>query len=201
MTKHIVDTLLEERAPKLTHSPIWPILRPIVKILVRYENAKALTDTLSKLNGQETIAHMARLLNLQYCESGFENLPKSGPVIVVANHPSGIADGIALIDVLHKYRPDLKFFGNADAIKICAGLRENLVPIEWTYANRRLSKTRKTLEEAASVLNNGMILGTFPAGRVSRMIDGRIQDPKWSHSFITLARKFNVPNLPISLKS
>lgn len=51
--------------------------------------------------------------------------------MVTPNHPAGIADGIAVYQALKRVRSDLTFLANRDAIRICPGFAELIVPVEW----------------------------------------------------------------------
>ena len=55
--------------------------------------------------------------------SDLKNIPASGPAIVIANHPTGALDGMILIDLLSKARPDVKFMGNFPAGEVATWQR------------------------------------------------------------------------------
>lgn len=198
--KHIIDTLIEERAPKLVSSGFWPIIRPVMNFILGYKKAVNMADHLKDKNGDVALDFVSQLLDLRCYFDGFENLPANGPVIVIANHPSGIADGVALFDVLKKYRGDLKFYANSDAMRICPNFDDVLIPVEWKYERRTREKTRLTLSQTQETIKDGNVLGIFPAGRLSRIINGRLQDPEWASSCVSIAKKYNIPILPVSIK-
>lgn len=198
--KHIINTLIEERAPKLVNSGFWPIIRPIMNFILGYKSAVKMADYIRDKSGKEAIEYLSNLLDLKCYFDGFENMPANGSVIVIANHPSGIADGIALFDVLKHYRNDLKFYANADAMRICEKFDDTLIPIELVNEKRSRDKTRLTLLQTQETFNSGNVLGIFPAGRLSRITNGRLQDPEWTSSCVSLAKKYNIPILPVSIK-
>lgn len=199
-TKNIIDILIEERAPNLSQSLFWPILRPILNFLLGYRNAVRMARFMADKSGYQSIEYLSKLLRLNCEFDGFEKLPQNGAVIVIANHPSGIADGIALFDVLAKFRKDLVFYANADAMRICPQFDDAIIPIEWKLANRSHEKARQTLLKTKEILEKNMTLGIFPAGRLSRITDGRLQDPEWASSFVSIAKKYKIPILPVSIE-
>lgn len=197
--KHIVDILVEERAPKLVDSGFWFLIRPIMNLLLGYNKAVKMVDHILPIGGHDALEYVSRLLNLQLEMKGFENLPASGPVIVIANHPTGIADGVALYDALKKTRSDIRFYANADALRVCPRFLETIIPVEWVVSKRTREKTRYTLTETQKTIADEMVLGIFPAGRLARVIKGELIDPEWAPSCVTIAKKYDVPILPVKI--
>lgn len=195
---HIVDILIAERAPKLTGHPLWPLVRPALYGLLDYRKARRMADAIAPLPGGAAVEHVARLLDLSVDVSGLDNVPKDRRLIVVCNHPTGIADGLAVYDVLKTARPDLCFYANADAHRVSARFDEILIPVEWVEAKRTRERTKLTLQMTREALEAERCLVIFPAGRISRVQpDGRLADPAWAPSAASLARKYDAPVLPI----
>lgn len=198
--KHIIDILIEERAPKLVNSGFWWLFRPILNFLLGYSKAFKMANDIEKLSGHDAISYVSKLLSLDCKLEGFENLKIDGPLIIIANHPTGIADGIALYDSLIKYRKDIKFYANSDALRICEKFSDVIIPIEWVYEKRTREKTKLTLTQTKQTIDNNMALAIFPAGRLARKINGKLIDPEWANSAVSIAKKYNVPILPIKIK-
>ncbi|MCR6644589.1 MAG: hypothetical protein NVV62_08760 [Terricaulis sp.] len=59
--KHIVDVLIEERAPKLSSSPLWPLLRPPLFSVLNYRKAVAMADAIAPMGGQEALDYITDL--------------------------------------------------------------------------------------------------------------------------------------------
>jgi putative hemolysin len=200
-TEHIVDLLIRERAPRLAGSAVWPILKPILYGLLNYAKARRMADTISGLSGHEALEHVSNLLNLEVEVTGLEHLPKSGRLVIVANHPTGIADGIAVFDALKVLRPDLIFYANSDAHRVCPRFDEVLIPVEWVEAKRTRERTRLTLTMTKEVMEAERALMVFPAGRLARRgPDGRLREPEWMPTAISVARKYNAPIVPVHLQ-
>jgi putative hemolysin len=195
---HIVDVLIAERAPKLSASPAWPLVRPLLYAMLDYGRARRMAIAIAPLPGRAALEHVSALLSVQVAAKGLEHVPAKGRLIVVCNHPTGIADGIAVYDVLKALRPDLCFYANSDAHRIAPGLGEVLIPVEWVEAKRTRERTRRTLLATRDALEAERCLIIFPSGRLARrQADGRLSDPPWAPSAVSLARKYDVPILPV----
>jgi putative hemolysin len=66
-----------------------------------------MADEIAPLSGLAAMEYVSRLLALDLDVTGLENIPRSGAFIIVANHPTGIADGVAVYDALRQVRPDI----------------------------------------------------------------------------------------------
>ncbi|HVN00182.1 MAG TPA: 1-acyl-sn-glycerol-3-phosphate acyltransferase [Caulobacteraceae bacterium] len=197
---HIVDVLIEERAPRLASSPVWPALRPSLYALLGYRKARQMADAIAPLRGHAALAYASELLALKVEVRGLERLPRQGRLVLIANHPTGIADGVALYDAVRALRPDIAFYANADAHRISPGLSDLLIPVEWVDEKRTREKTRLTLAMTREAMEAGRALAIFPAGRIARRgPDGRLADPPWATSAISIARKYAAPIAPVHL--
>jgi putative hemolysin len=198
--RHIIDVLIEERAPKLAGSAAWPLVRPPLYQVLDYGKAVRMADAISPLPGKAALELISEQLQLKVAARGLERLPGAGRAIVICNHPTGIADGIAVYDVLKAARPDLCFYANSDAHRVCPRFSDILIPVEWVEAKRTREKTRETLALTREAMEAGRLLVIFPAGRLARLqSDGRLSDPPWQPSAVSLARKYEAPVVPLHL--
>ena len=196
---HIVDVLIAERAPRLSASWAWPMARPLLYALLDYRKARAMADRVASIGGREAMDYASGLLDLSIAATGLERIPRSGRVIVVANHPTGLADGVAVDDVLKAARPDRIYFANADAHRVSQSLDEIFIPVQWVEAKRTRETIRLTVRRALEALEADRALVTVPAGRISRRKGGVLSDPPWASSALSLARRHRAPVLPIHL--
>jgi putative hemolysin len=194
---HIVDVLIAERAPRLTGSWTWPMVRPGLYRLLGYRQARRMADMVAHSPGHEALEQISDLLDLKVSALNLDRLPATGRCVVVANHPTGIADGIAVFDAVKTRRPDAIFFANADALRVCPRLSEAVIPVEWVVDKRTREKTRATLEAARAAFEEERCVVLFPAGRLARMEDGALTDPEWAPTAASLARKYKAPIVPI----
>jgi putative hemolysin len=195
---HICDVLIAERAPRLTRSIAWPVVRPVLYGLLGYRQARAMADAVKPLSGAEALDYMSDLLDLKVSVMNLDRLPASGRCIVVANHPTGIADGIAVYDAVRKRRADAVFFANADALRVSPRLGEAVIPVEWVVDKRTRDKTRATLQAAKEAFEAERCVVLFPAGRLARTgPGGQLTDPEWAPTAASMARKYAAPIVPI----
>ncbi|WP_284359758.1 1-acyl-sn-glycerol-3-phosphate acyltransferase [Candidatus Phycosocius spiralis] len=196
---HIIDVLIKERAPRLASLASWPILRAVLYRLMDYDQAVAMADKITDLVGVAALDAVSDLLSVRVEAHGFEHIPKLGRCVLVANHPSGIADGIAAWDAIKPIRPDLIFYANADALRVSQGLLDVLIPVEWEEHKRTREKTRETLLLTHQAFEAERALCIFPAGRLARYRNGELRDPAWMSSAVTLARKNKAPIIPVHM--
>lgn len=124
---------------------------------------------------------------------GEENIPKEGGVIFASNHPLGGLDGIVFMYVVGKIRKDVKFLVN-DLLLNIKPLDPLFVPVNTLGPNGR--KNLRLIEEAYA---DEHALLVFPAGLVSRKIDGKIQDLAWKKSFISKSKKYKKNVIPVHI--
>lgn len=197
--KHIVDVLIEERAPHLSSGPLWPLLRPILYAVLNYDKARSMADAIAPMSGREALEYLSALLSVQLDVAGLERAPQSGAFLIVANHPTGITDGIALYDAIKQVRPDALFYANSDAHRVSPRFDDVLIPVEWVLGKRTRERTRLTLKMTDAALEAGRPIVIFPAGRLARKREGVLTDPEWMPTAASLARKYELPVLPVHM--
>ena len=125
-------------------------------------------------------------------ESERDRIPATGKVVIVANHPIGSLDGLALLHLIRQIRPDVKVVANNMLMQI-SRLHPVLLPVD----NMGGKTGRKHLLAIKEHLNDESALLIFPAGEVSRFGAKGIRDPAWQSGFIKLASATRAPILPI----
>jgi putative hemolysin len=194
---HIVDVLIAERAPHLTASPLWPVVRPALYAVLGYRAAVRMADAIQPLSGAGTFDYISDLLRLKVTTTNLDRLPATGRCVVVCNHPTGIADGVAVFDAIKQRRKDMIFFANADAIRVSPRLDETIIPVEWVTDKRTREKTRATLNAAKAAFEAERCVVMFPAGRLAREQNGVLTDPEWAPTAASMARKYDAPVVPM----
>ena len=113
--------------------------------------------------------------------------------MIIANHPTGTLDGLALMYAVSRVRRDVKVVTNR-MLSHLEPLSSLFIPVD----NMGGGRTRKaSLQQMEAQLQNGGALIFFPAGEVSRLTRKGIRDGKWHPGFIKLAAKFRAPLLPV----
>ena len=95
-----------------------------------------------------------------------EYLPKEGPFIIVSNHPFGAIDGIIMLSIIAKQRPDLRILTNF-ILSYIPNLEEYFFPVNPFTDRPGMKSSLKGLKLAMEHLANGGVLGLFPSGEVS----------------------------------
>jgi putative hemolysin len=197
---HIVDVLIAERAPKLAATPVWPIVRPLLYAMLDYRKARRMADAIAPLGGRAALDFASELLALKVEAHGLERLPRTGRLILICNHPTGIADGVAVWDAVKQVRPDAMFYANADAHRISPSLDDVLIPVEWVEEKRTRERARLTLGMTRQAMEDERALVIFPAGRIARrQRNGSLADPAWAPTALSIARKYDAPIAPVHL--
>jgi putative hemolysin len=198
---HIVDQLIAERGQKIVSSRFWPFLRPFLYKILHYDDAVRMAEEMGSLSGQGAMEYISARLALKLDISGLERIPKSGAVIIAVNHPTGIADGVAVYEAVRRVRPDIAIFTNRDAIRVNPRLLDFLIPVEWREEERNRTKTKETLRLSSRAFQDERVVVIFPSGRIAYWKDGGLNERPWQSSAVTLARKQEVDILPINIAS
>lgn len=128
-------------------------------------------------------------------------IPKTGAVVAVANHPLGMAEGIALIWLLAQHRPDFRVLAN-DMLGALPDVRPFLILVDPFGGESAQRANRRSLREAKQWLERGGMLVIFPAGEVSHMrfMPPGIHDPDWSRTAAALIKHSGAAALPFYLE-
>lgn len=196
--RHIVDVLIEERAGRLLHHPLWwPVVRTCFYPLLRYGRARRMMEVVHDMSGYEVLAFLAQNLALRIEATGLEHLPGEGRCLVVANHPTGIADGVVLFELLRRVRRDMTFFANRDAIRVAPGLADVVIPVEWVEEKRTRERSRETLRSMTAAFRDERCVVLFPSGRLARATPRGLRERPWTTTAVNLARRYDAPIVPL----
>jgi putative hemolysin len=198
---HIVDELIAERGQRLVNNPLWPVMRPFLYTALHYGKAIEFADTVANMPGFQAFQFASEALNLNVRVRRGERIPEKGGFIMVSNHPTGIADGIAVFDLLKDRRPDMMFFANRDAIRVNPRFVEMVIPVEWREEYKSKIKARETLQLTTRAVKEGKATVLFPSGRIAYWANGCLNERPWKTSAVSLARKYELPILPVHMSA
>jgi putative hemolysin len=172
---------------------------PIMKLL-KIDDLNSVYEKSFTLSDVPFVDHALGLMNIKYEVSPeeLENIPKTGGFIVIANHPYGGIDGMLMISLIRKIRPDFRVMANY--------LLQYIKPMEQCFiavnpfenaSNKQvnISGIKTVLEE----LKKGNGLGIFPAGEVSafQTEEGKVLDKQWEPTVGKIIKKAKVPVIPM----
>ncbi len=137
-------------------------------------------------------------LHLNVLNGALENIPKEGPVVVVANHPYGILDGLMLGHILSQARGDFRILAHR-VFKKAEDLDRIILPVSFDETKEALATNLKTRKDALSYLAQGGVIGIFPGGTVSTSAKpfGTALDPKWRSFTAKMIAKSGATVVPI----
>lgn len=177
----------------------YPAVSAIMR-LTKINQVNALYDKIKDKEGQDFFDALLSELNVRYLafQEDLAKIPKTGPFVLVANHPLGALDGVIMCKIISEIRPDFKVMGNF--------LLTNIKPMAPYVISVNPFETRKDayssmagMRGALRHLEEGNCLGIFPAGEVSNKNNefGEILDKPWEETALKLIRKANVPVVPM----
>ena len=197
-----IDPLIAERAPWLfTGRPHHTLARHLLTRLLGYPKTVAIGTAVEHEPTERIMATMAQIIAQDVQVTGLDNIPRNGPAMVVANHPTGIADGIILWSVLQPVRPDLFIYANSDILRILPQMESLILPVEWRMDKRTHAKTRETMTLTRAALDQGRLGVIFPSGRLAKRRGLRLYERDWMPSAAMIARKFEIPVIPLNIRA
>jgi putative hemolysin len=181
-------------APDLLRKSAFNFLRHIV----HEQEINAFLRNNPDTHGFHWIDRVFEHLNFSYSVSAVEraNIPDSGRVVIIANHPIGSLDGLALLRLVGEVRSDVKIIAN-DLLCNVRALDAFLIPVDNMTGGSALRSYRNVLAE----LEKERAVIVFPAGEVSRASPLGVSDPLWRPGFLHFARKARAPLLPVLVKA
>ena len=190
-----VEKMIRQKYPKLKNNTI--IQSAIKKFADSVVHQKSINDFLKEnghLGSFEFIENALESLDFTYSLSNKDllNIPSSGRVVIIANHPLGGLDALALIKAISTIRKDLKIVTNdfLNAIK-------PLKPIIIDINNFKTRQSKESINKIYEALHAEEALIIFPAGEVSRATPKGIKDGEWYKSFLNFASRSHSPILPV----
>lgn len=187
-----IERVFEEKNPRLNKFLPGFIFRYLKKVIHQDELNDALERHKDKV-GLDFIDEILDDFGAKIIVEGIENVPEKGRYIIVANHPLGGIDGMALMQVAGKIRKDILFPVN-DLLMYLPNLKPLFIPLN---KHGRNAENLRLFDEAFA--SDSVIL-YFPAGLCSRKVKGEIIDLEWKKTFISKAKKFKRDILPVYIQ-
>ena len=137
-------------------------------------------------------------LSLDVVEGSLDMIPRDGPLILVANHPYGILDGLVMGHILSRQRGDFRILAN-QVFRKAEDLSRVILPVDFAETRAAMNVNLQTRNTARSYLNDGGAIGVFPGGTVSTAQKpfGLPLDPGWRRFTARMIAKSNATVVPI----
>jgi putative hemolysin len=200
--KDRIDPLIEERAPWLfSGRPGVGAARVVLDRLLSYRRTLEVGMAVEHLPTPDLMAAVGEMMARDVEVTGLANLPRHGAALVVANHPTGIADGIVLHQLISRVRKDAYFFANKDIVRVLPQMESIIAPVEWRREKRSHAKTRETMAYTRAAVDKGRLGVIFPAGRLAKRRGLSLHERPWMASAAMIARKFDLPVIPVNIRA
>ena len=174
-----------------------------IKILTRLNVLNGIYNRGKHLPTDEFLDYLLDDIDADYeiHAEDLSRIPKTGPFILLSNHPLGALDGIIMMHAIRKIRPDFKVMGNFLLQKI-KPLDPIVIPVNPFETRKDAHNSVNGLRAALKHIKEDGCLGIFPAGEVSfKDEEGEIVDRQWQNSVIRLVQKAEVPVVPMYFRA
>jgi len=172
----------------------------VLMTLLRINKLNKLYDEISHLRGMDFIDALIDKLQLDFevSEDELAQIPKDGAFITVSNHPFGGIDGMLLVKILSRVRPDIRVMSNFVLNKI-EPVSEYMLPVNPFERRKGAASSLGGVKMALEQLQQGRVLGIFPAGEVSSYNEDNygISDREWQYPAMKMIKKARVPVVPV----
>lgn len=191
-----VETFIQDKYPGF-HQRHPRLVRPLIRLLrllFREKSFQQFEADYPHLEGFDFVEQVLDYFDFRYSVRDHERLrlPIQGRVVIIANHPIGSLDGLALLKLVRETRLDVKVVAN-ELLYTLKPLHNLLLPVDNMGGNT----SRQNLTAIREHLNNEGAMIIFPAGEVSRLSPQGVRDGKWHSGFIRMAVNSKAPILPI----
>ena len=151
--------------------------------------------------GQEVFTRVLKTMGIDLLtpQSELDNIPKTGPVILVANHPHGLMDGIVFAELVGRVRPDYRILTRSLLTGLDEEATKYLIPVPFPHQPDAQEKMVEMRREAMSFLEQDGLIALFPSGVVAssdRMFGPAIEAP-WNAFTAKMIRKSGATVVPM----
>ena len=194
-----LETRIAQRLPRLFRGRRAHIALPLLRTFGRWSKLADIDAFLRANTGLRDLAFVrAALEHLQVDyhvpPQDLTRIPAKGGLVIVANHPSGALDALALLDAVGRVRRDVRIVAN-DVLMMLEPLSGLLLPVR-VFGGRSHGESLRAIEQA---VRDGQCVIVFPAGEVSRLSPSGIRDGRWRRGFLRFARAANAPVWPVRI--
>lgn len=191
-----IESVVEQRFPGLLERKplVGNTLLKFLRFFCHESQFKQFEKNYPHLEGFDFIEQA--LLHFEFSfrvkNTHWERIPTHCRVVIIANHPIGSLDGLALLKMIGEVRRDVKVVAN-EVLSAIKPLQSLLLPVDNMHGRsgkNQLKSIRVHLNQEGAVI-------IFPAGEVSRMGPKGIRDGRWNTGFIRFAKASDSPILPL----
>ena len=201
MNEISIQSIIDERYPHFFRNKPSFFKRSVIKTLDKILYINEINRVIKKNEGLknfEFIEEVFEYLNFSFKISNkdIKRIPSEGRLIVVANHPIGSLDSLAILKAISEIRTDVKIVANDILTKF-----ENINDLLLPYNIESIKMQRANISTIQSALDEEMAVIIFPAAEVSRLKLLTVRESKWHKGAVYFAKKFNSPILPVFINA
>ncbi|MDE2389862.1 MAG: lysophospholipid acyltransferase family protein, partial [Betaproteobacteria bacterium] len=195
-----VDAMLKDYFPGTdaqSDKPLMKAASSLLKKVLRQDEINCFIETHRHLEGLEFNDAVLEHFNFSFQVSSKDRarIPDQRRVLIVANHPLGSLDGLALLKLVSEIRTDVKIV--ATSLLDCIDpLRSLLLSVD-NFS--KVVQHRDSMNQIVAALEAEQAVIVFPTGEVSRISPLGVRDGKWKSGFISLAKKTKAPIVPVHI--
>ena len=191
----------------LTYSDVNdpPLRKFLIEILEYATGRRRIERIYNEIQAEDIPAHelwtraLEKLeVKMSYGPDQLNKIPKDGPLVLIANHPFGLVDGLMLGHLVAQVRP--AFFVLVNEV-LCRDkkIAPYLLPIDFRETREALHTNIQTRKKATERLKQGEALAIFPAGGVatSTKLFGKAEDLEWKRFVVKLIQQSQATVVPI----
>lgn len=190
-----VNEVLDKHYPQLVDHPLlYKSSQFILRNLLHEKEIMAFRESYPHLHGLDFVEQVLDYFNISFSvrDNERECIASEGKLVIIANHPIGSLDALALIKLISEVRTDLKVVAN-QMLMALEPLHGMLLPVnnmQGSTPKQQLNAIQEHLKHEGAVL-------IFPAGEVSRLRPQGVRDTKWRSGFLRIAKVAEAPILPV----
>ena len=164
----------------------------ILKLAKKHQSEPALPGNF----WQQAMTRMG--INTDIGDEAIAKIPKTGPLIIVANHPHGLVDGMVLCEIMSRVRPDFQIMTRAFLAKV-PDINDRMLPVAFDHEEDAIKKNVQARKDALNHVKSGGCLILFPAGRVahSETLLGPAVDGEWTNFLARLIMRGKANVVPM----
>lgn len=138
-------------------------------------------------------------IELQTPQEQLDNIPAEGPVVLVANHPHGLVDGMILADLIGRRRNDYRILTRSLLTGIDESASNYMIPVPFPHEENAQRKMIEMRAKAMEHLSNGGLIALFPSGVVasSETAFGPAIEAEWNVFTAKMIRKSGASVVPL----
>lgn len=195
-----VDAMLKDYFPRTDAQGDKPLMKAassLLKKVLHQDEINRFIETHRHLEGLEFNDAVLEHFNFSFQVSSKDRarIPDQRRVLIVANHPLGSLDGLALLKLVSEIRTDVKI--------VATSLLDCIDPLRCLLLSvdnfSKVAKQRDSMNQIVAALEAEQAVIVFPTGEVSRISPLGVRDGKWKSGFISLAKKTQAPIVPVHI--